>query len=123
MAGTQKRAAKLPRRLALAASLLLCAHALTHARQQTTPNSQQQQPPTQGAQQQPSPAQRTGRSYDTAAPARKPPTPAPQSQSPVNFTDITTQSGLRFRQSASPTSQKYLPETMGGGVALFDYDN
>jgi hypothetical protein len=120
MAGTQKRAAKLPRRLALAAPLLLCAHSLTLA-QQTTPNSQQQ--PTQGAQQQSSPAQRTGRSYDTASPARKPPVPAPQSQSPVNFTDITAQSGVRFRQSASPTSQKYLPETMGGGVALFDYDN
>jgi hypothetical protein len=115
MAGTQKRAAKLPRRLALAASLLLCAHASPVARQQqqqqTTPNSQQQ------------PAQRTGRSYDTGAPARKPPTPAPQSQSPVTFTDITARSGVSFRQSASPTSRKYLPETMGGGVALFDYDN
>jgi hypothetical protein len=120
MAGTQKRAAKLLRRLAFVAPLLLCAHATTRARQQ--PNVGQQQT-TPGAQQQPSPAQRTGRSYDTAAPARKPPTPAPQAQSPVTFTDITAQSGVRFRQSASPTSRKYLPETMGGGVALFDYDN
>src|SRR3954466_9276758 len=116
MAGTQKRAAKLFRRFALAASLLVCTHALTFARQQQQP-AQQQQPDTQ------QPAQRTGRSYDTNAPARKPPTPAPQAQSPVTFTDITAQSGVSFRQSASPTSQKYLPETMGGGVALFDYDN
>src|SRR4051794_10469586 len=111
MAGTQKRAAKLLNRLALLAPLFLCAHA--YARQQPPPNAAQPQQP----------AQRTGRSYDTAAPARKPPVPAPQSQSPVTFTDITAQSGVRFRQSASQTSQKYLPETMGGGVALFDYDN
>src|SRR4051812_10319995 len=125
MAGTQKRAAKLLSRLALVAPLLLlCAHATTQARPSAAMRARQQQQPAQ--QQQPNvqqPAQRTGRSYDTNAPARKPPTPAPQAQSPVTFTDITAQSGVRFRQSASPTSQKYLPETMGGGVALFDYVN
>src|ERR1043165_2865976 len=72
---------------------------------------------------QPSPAQRTGRSYETGTPARQPASPAPQSPSPVSFTDITAQTGITFRHAASPTSQKYLPETMGGGVALFDYDN
>jgi hypothetical protein len=30
---------------------------------------------------------------------------------------------LDFAQANSPTSRKYLPETMGGGVALLDYDN
>lgn len=30
---------------------------------------------------------------------------------------------LAFRHANSPTPNKYLPETMGGGVALFDYDN
>jgi hypothetical protein len=30
---------------------------------------------------------------------------------------------LEYVQSNSPTSRKYLPETMGGGVALLDYDN
>jgi len=30
---------------------------------------------------------------------------------------------LDFTQANSPTSRKYLPETMGGGVALIDYDN
>jgi hypothetical protein len=72
---------------------------------------------------QPTPAPRTGRSYESGTPARKPPNPLPQAQSPVTFTDITAQSGVTFRHAASPTSQKYLPETMGGGVALFDYDN
>jgi hypothetical protein len=31
--------------------------------------------------------------------------------------------GLDFRHRNSPTSQKYLIETMGGGVALLDYNN
>lgn len=31
--------------------------------------------------------------------------------------------GLTFIHRNSPTAQKYLPETMGGGVALLDYDN
>jgi hypothetical protein len=41
----------------------------------------------------------------------------------VRFTDITAASGIDFTHQHSPTSNKYLIETMGGGVALFDYDN
>ncbi|HYJ46412.1 MAG TPA: CRTAC1 family protein, partial [Pyrinomonadaceae bacterium] len=76
--------------------------------------------------QQPTPTptpQRTGRSYGTTDTKGTPPPPGPQAPSPVTFTDITPQSKVDFRQSASPTSQKYLLEAMGGGVALFDYDN
>ena len=47
--------------------------------------------------------------------------PAPAVAAPV-FTDITEASGIRFRHENSPTTSKYLIETMGGGVALFDYD-
>jgi enediyne biosynthesis protein E4 len=32
-------------------------------------------------------------------------------------------SDIVFRQQNSPTRNKYLPETMGGGVALLDFDN
>jgi enediyne biosynthesis protein E4 len=39
------------------------------------------------------------------------------------FVDATQHSGVSFLHRASPTSKKYLPETMGSGVALFDYDN
>src|SRR3984893_6326073 len=42
---------------------------------------------------------------------------------PGNFVDITASSGVHFQHVASHTSKKYLPETMGSGVALFDYDN
>jgi hypothetical protein len=40
----------------------------------------------------------------------------------VRFTDVTRALGIDFEHAASATSNKYLVETMGGGVALLDYD-
>lgn len=48
---------------------------------------------------------------------------AAQSVSTQIFEDITAKSGIRFKQESSRTSEKYLPESMGGGVAMLDYDN
>ena len=42
---------------------------------------------------------------------------------PAKFVDVTTSLGVRFQHEAPHTSKKYLLETMGSGVALFDYDN
>jgi hypothetical protein len=42
---------------------------------------------------------------------------------PGKFVDITEQAGVRFLHQAPHTSRKYLIETMGSGVALFDCDN
>lgn len=42
---------------------------------------------------------------------------------PGNFVDATAASGVHFVGQASHTAKKYLIETMGSGVALFDYDN
>jgi enediyne biosynthesis protein E4 len=39
------------------------------------------------------------------------------------FTDVTARLGVNFVYQSSHTSRKYLLETMGAGVALFDYDN
>src|SRR5260221_13685674 len=39
------------------------------------------------------------------------------------FTDVTSTVNINFDYVASHTSKKYLIETMGSGVALFDYDN
>ena len=47
-------------------------------------------------------------------------TPPP---TPGKFTDVTSALGVHFQNLSSHTSKKYLPETMGAGVALFDYDN
>jgi enediyne biosynthesis protein E4 len=41
----------------------------------------------------------------------------------VQFTDITKASGIRFVHNNGATGDKLLPETMGGGVAFFDFDN
>ncbi len=43
--------------------------------------------------------------------------------SPGKFVDVTASRGVHFNHIASHTSKKYLIETMGSGVALFDYDN
>jgi enediyne biosynthesis protein E4 len=64
----------------------------------------------------------TGKSYSVAD-IKRPTNTAPQYPSPVTFTDITAQTKIDFRHHASPTSFKYLPETMSAGVALFDFDN
>ena len=45
----------------------------------------------------------------------------PGPQLPV-FTDVTQTSGVEFRNASSGTSQKYLLESMVGGVAAFDYN-
>jgi enediyne biosynthesis protein E4 len=41
----------------------------------------------------------------------------------VHFADVTRAAGIGFAHQNSATSNKYLLETMGGGVALLDYDN
>ncbi len=53
-------------------------------------------------------------------------TPAAAAKAPLvpgKFTDVTAARGINFVGVASHTSHKYLIETMGSGVAAFDYDN
>jgi enediyne biosynthesis protein E4 len=73
--------------------------------------------------QQPTPTPHTGRSYSSGDLPKTPPPPGPQAPSPVTFTDITAATKIDFKHSASPTSLKYLLETMGGGVAILDYNS
>ncbi|MFN8093971.1 MAG: VCBS repeat-containing protein [Vicinamibacteria bacterium] len=54
------------------------------------------------------------------APAADP--PAGRAPRGAHFVDVTDAVGLDFRHVSSATSQKYLPETMGGGVAMLDAD-
>jgi hypothetical protein len=68
--------------------------------------------------------QRTESSYRDPGLFR--PAPAkPGYTTPANdlrFTEISQQAGIKFRHVFSP-EKKYIAESMGGGVALFDYDN
>src|SRR6266403_4701171 len=58
-----------------------------------------------------------------AQPQGSRPSPDQATATPGSFVDVTSSQGVRFQYLASHTSRKYLPETMGAGVALFDYDN
>jgi hypothetical protein len=48
----------------------------------------------------------------------------PLAEIPIaKFTDITREAGITFVHNNGACGEKLLPETMGGGVAFFDYDN
>jgi hypothetical protein len=57
-----------------------------------------------------------------SAPAQAPPATPANSVAGL-FVDVMARSGVSFQGVASHTPQKYLLETMGSGVALFDFDN
>ncbi len=40
----------------------------------------------------------------------------------ISFTDVSEVAGLRFTHDNGASPRRYLPETMGSGVAFFDYD-
>jgi enediyne biosynthesis protein E4 len=48
---------------------------------------------------------------------------APGAVSTGSFRDITQQAGIRFVQNNGAFGKKFLPETLGSGVAFIDYDN
>ena len=48
---------------------------------------------------------------------------APPSASPIIFRDVTPQAGIRFTHNNGAFGKKFLPETLGPGVAFIDYDN
>jgi hypothetical protein len=41
----------------------------------------------------------------------------------IQFTDVTSQAGIHFKYNSGAFGKKYLPETMGPGVCVLDYDN
>lgn len=41
---------------------------------------------------------------------------------PIAFTDVTEAAGIRFKHNTGAFGKKYLPETLGSGVAFLDYD-
>ena len=48
---------------------------------------------------------------------------APPESSSIQFRDITQRAGIHFVHNNGAFGKKYLPETMGPGVAFIDYDN
>lgn len=59
----------------------------------------------------------------TAVPAEAPSTAPTRPSGPIEFTDVTAQAGIHFKHNTGAYGKKYLPETMGSGVCVLDYDN
>ena len=51
------------------------------------------------------------------------PTPKPVNPAQLRFTDVTQKLGINFRHQPGMTSQKFILESFGGDVAVFDFDN
>lgn len=58
-----------------------------------------------------------------ASPSPSPSPTPPRPSGPIEFTDITAQSGIRFKHNSGAFGKKYLPETIGSGCAFLDFDN
>jgi enediyne biosynthesis protein E4 len=52
-----------------------------------------------------------------------PATEAPRYSGPIQFTDVTAQAGINFKHNSGAFGKKFLPETLGSGCAVLDYDN
>jgi enediyne biosynthesis protein E4 len=48
--------------------------------------------------------------------------PVPNPPFPVRFVDVTESAGIRFHHNNGATGKKLLPETMGSGVAVIDFN-
>src|SRR5262245_44527457 len=57
-------------------------------------------------------------------PPAAPVTPQPEQPAApeARFADVTESAGIRFRHVSGVTGRKLLPETMGSGVAVLDFD-
>jgi len=63
----------------------------------------------------------TGEQVAAASPSPSPTPPRPSG--PIEFTDVTSEAGIRFKHNSGAFGKKYLPETIGSGCAFIDYDN
>src|SRR5215813_3612662 len=57
------------------------------------------------------------------APSPSPSPTPPRPSGPIEFVDVTAQAGIHFKHNTGAFGKKYLPETMGSGVCVIDYDN
>ena len=58
-----------------------------------------------------------------AGPGCRPSKTENKAAGPVWFEEVTAQSGLNFTHDAGTLGRFFMPETVGSGAALFDYDN
>jgi len=56
-------------------------------------------------------------------PSPSPSHTSPRPSGPIEFTDVSAQSGIHFKHNSGAFGKKYLPETLGAGCAFLDFDN
>ncbi len=59
----------------------------------------------------------------TASPSPSPSPTPPRPSGEIEYTDVTSEAGIRFKHNTGAFGKKYLPETIGSGCAFLDYDN
>ena len=59
----------------------------------------------------------------SASPSPSPSPTPPRPSGPIEYADVTSQAGIRFKHNSGAFGKKYLPETLGTGCAFLDYDN
>jgi hypothetical protein len=96
-------------RLSLALFLMLLPIAIAGCKSKSAQLSPE--PSTESAE----PPQPVSQPASVSAPARP--------SGPITLTDVTAQAGIRFKHNSGAFGEKYLPETMGSGVCVIDYDN
>jgi enediyne biosynthesis protein E4 len=99
-----------------AAAALLCALSLAGCR--ANPAAPSHETPNSAG----SPAQ-SAASVSPHSPPASGEQPPSRPSGPITFTDVTAQAGIHFRHNNGGFGKKYLPETMGSGVCVIDYDN
>src|SRR5690348_3492851 len=58
-----------------------------------------------------------------AVPSPSPSPTPPRPSDAIEFPDVTSEAGIRFKHNSGAFGKKYLPETIGSGGAFLDYDN
>src|SRR5271167_3521002 len=101
------------------AALLSCNKKPTN---QPTPQSTESSTPSQPQTPTPSTNSATTPQLQTSS-TQSPTTPQPRPSGPIQFTDITSSANIHFHHTNGAFGKKYLPETMGSGVCIIDYDN
>ena len=76
-----------------------------------------------GCKQPPAVAPSTSTPEQAAAPSPSPSPTPPRPSGAIEYTDVTSEAGIRFKHNSGAAGKKYLPETIGSGGAFLDYDN
>ncbi len=65
----------------------------------------------------------TNQTAEVATPSPSPSPSPPRPSGPIEFTDVTAQTGINFKHNSGAFGKKYLPETIGSGCAFLDFNS